>query len=562
MSAIDHFECKTTCFRRFVSLKRSMARLKCEGHEEQLLQAVQSRSSWQLLVVGNDNLQTQSSGLWILSPFIRSLLGSLQNLEESLLILPDFSHGDIRAAITIIEGRKKENSVISQRTKHLLETLGSDPLSRKLDLYAQENEEVTENNVEHQFRERFNSDRENEMLEDNIYDYEDVKFDHSDLENDSEMLEDIDLTEKREFKAEHSSLDGEESPKVEDLVEVNITVKEEVEVEEADGRLYCDHCQAHFASKPSLTAHTIAKHSDTVFRCDQCDFQTKWKASLRTHRNKIHSEKRDLTEESPRTVQAPETDGGLSNPSSMSEESPTTVQAPTAGSERNPASLSELLTVSHVWKYCQEFKCPSCDKEYSSRVHLVEHYRSKHEGIKYPCTQCEYQASRKSDLRTHVKNKHEGVRYPCPQCDHKATHLSHLKRHIHVKHGGTKFPCPWCEYQCSLKSRLDQHIASRHSQPEAVSTVIKEFKCPACSKEYTNKAHMLEHFRSKHEGIKYPCNQCEYQASHKSDLRTHVKNVHEGVRYPCPQCDFKATHVSHLKRHLQSRHKDVELPSV
>ena len=37
-------------------------------------------------------------------------------------------------------------------------------------------------------------------------------------------------------------------------------------------------------------------------------------------------------------------------------------------------------------------ECPECGTKYFDRSAMLRHYRSKHEGIKYPCNQCDFQA--------------------------------------------------------------------------------------------------------------------------------------------------------------------------
>ena len=66
-------------------------------------------------------------------------------------------------------------------------------------------------------------------------------------------------------------------------------------------------------------------------------------------------------------------------------------------------------------------QCPECGAGFTRKGSMMEHYRSKHEGIKYPCNQCDYQATTQSNLQTHIQSKHEGIKYPCNQCDYKAT---------------------------------------------------------------------------------------------------------------------------------------------
>ena len=79
-------------------------------------------------------------------------------------------------------------------------------------------------------------------------------------------------------------------------------------------------------------------------------------------------------------------------------------------------------------------ECPECGKEFTLKGDMRRHYRSKHEGIKYPCNQCDYQATQQGHLQTHIQSEHEGIRYPCNQCDHQATRKVYLQAHISAKH--------------------------------------------------------------------------------------------------------------------------------
>ena len=92
------------------------------------MEALQSRSPADLVILGADtSRRTHSDSLWIFSPLVRSLLGSLQTLQTSpLLILPDFSSEDIKTGLAVLEGRQGEDLVFNYKTRDLLETLGVD----------------------------------------------------------------------------------------------------------------------------------------------------------------------------------------------------------------------------------------------------------------------------------------------------------------------------------------------------------------------------------------------------------------------------------------------------
>ena len=108
-------------------------------------------------------------------------------------------------------------------------------------------------------------------------------------------------------------------------------------------------------------------------------------------------------------------------------------------------------------------KCPECGKVFTTKGSMVTHYRSVHEGIKYPCNLCDYQATTQGSLQTHIKSVHEGIKYACNQCDYQAKRQDNLQRHIQSVHEGIKYPCNQCDYQATQLGNLQTHIAAKHS---------------------------------------------------------------------------------------------------
>ena len=51
-------------------------------------------------------------------------------------------------------------------------------------------------------------------------------------------------------------------------------------------------------------------------------------------------------------------------------------------------------------------ECPECRKVFSLKANMLQHYRSVHQGIKYPCNQCDYQATKRGNLQKHIQRKH------------------------------------------------------------------------------------------------------------------------------------------------------------
>ena len=52
-------------------------------------------------------------------------------------------------------------------------------------------------------------------------------------------------------------------------------------------------------------------------------------------------------------------------------------------------------------------RCKTCEASFKNQQNLMQHFESKHEGIRYECTDCEYKATTKSNLRRHQRKYHE-----------------------------------------------------------------------------------------------------------------------------------------------------------
>ena len=103
-----------------------MMRVQSDHHSDHVLAALQNKKGCDILLIGNDNVSSHSDSLWILSPLVRSIIDSLGNIRDNLIILPDFSYEDIKTGLEITEGNKGQVLVFNSSTKHLLETLGVD----------------------------------------------------------------------------------------------------------------------------------------------------------------------------------------------------------------------------------------------------------------------------------------------------------------------------------------------------------------------------------------------------------------------------------------------------
>ena len=102
--------------------------------------------------------------------------------------------------------------------------------------------------------------------------------------------------------------------------------------------------------------------------------------------------------------------------------------------EKIKTKVKNRRTRTQISNVNKSTQCPECGAEFTTKGNMVTHYRSKHEGVKYPCDQCDYQATTQGSLQIHIQSKHEGIKYPCNQCDYQATQQSSLQTHITAKH--------------------------------------------------------------------------------------------------------------------------------
>ena len=109
------------------------------------------------------------------------------------------------------------------------------------------------------------------------------------------------------------------------------------------------------------------------YSCDQCDYKTKWKSSLKRHEDSVH--------------------GGVRYP------------------------------------------CDQCDHKATWKSNLKTHIDCVHGDVLYPCDQCDYKSNRKGHVKRHKHSVHKDLWHSCDQCEYKGTKKENLKTHINSVHG-------------------------------------------------------------------------------------------------------------------------------
>ena len=96
-------------------------------HKAHVLEALQNIPEVDIRIAGHSQERTSSDSLWMFSPLVRSIMDSVNNTEDLLMILPDFSCRDIKTALDLMTGNKREDLLVfNSTTRIILETLGVD----------------------------------------------------------------------------------------------------------------------------------------------------------------------------------------------------------------------------------------------------------------------------------------------------------------------------------------------------------------------------------------------------------------------------------------------------
>ena len=191
--------------------------------------------------------------------------------------------------------------------------------------------------------------------------------------------------------------------------------------------------------------------------------------------------------------------------------------------------FSEFMKYREHVENCQgekrQYKCThiNCNREYSQRSIMVQHYRSVHEDKPYLCNEgnCNHRYTSQKALKAHIKEHHKHMyKFQCPVCGqrflNRTQHNIHLTRHTNLKpYGclncksasfstsaqlsqhvsicmfGTVFRCKTCGKNFASQHTLKQHIVNKHQAPGL-------FNCDLCPKVYKQYASLYKHRRNHH----------------------------------------------------------------
>ncbi|KAG8456463.1 hypothetical protein GDO86_002301 [Hymenochirus boettgeri] len=197
----------------------------------------------------------------------------------------------------------------------------------------------------------------------------------------------------------------------------------------------------------------------------------------------------------------------------------------------------------------KRWKCPMCDKSYTSKYNLVTHILG-HSGIKpHACTRCGKLFKQLSHLHTHMLT-HQGTRpHKCHVCHKAFTQTSHLKRHM-MQHSEVKpYSCRICSRGFAYPSELKVHETKHESGRENI--------CVECGLDFPTLAQLKRHLTAHRGPVQYSCSECEKTFQYPSQLHNHMMK-HKDIRpHICSECGMEFVQPHHLKQHSLT-HKGVK----
>ena len=195
----------------------------------------------------------------------------------------------------------------------------------------------------------------------------------------------------------------------------------------------CIHCDYITNFKHALKRHAAARHKPEVFSCVECDYETTEGPYLEIHKSYFHGELKQEESDKSTDSNFDLVSDQLDKLLEESDEDNNTQDEENITNE----SLSEETMKSKDCPKLDSKQCPGCEKEFSSKYTMVNHFKSVHLGHKYSCQLCEAKYSSKQRLTQHMKDAfvHTGQRQSCTHCNATYSTQETLKRHVKAKHG-------------------------------------------------------------------------------------------------------------------------------
>ncbi|KAA0710108.1 Zinc finger protein 687b [Triplophysa tibetana] len=247
--------------------------------------------------------------------------------------------------------------------------------------------------------------------------------------------------------------------------------------------------------------------------------------------------------------------------------SPGTTLTQPSPARRGPQSPQALMPLpckkGEALQY-NNFKCPECQAQFSSKAELVTHFQqiratpnstcmlcsppmmlpnwcsvSAHQRIHkhrapHVCPECGG-TGRQATFQTHLEEAclhfARRIGYRCSSCQVVFGGLNSIKSHIQTAHCEVFHKCPNCPMAFKSAQSAQSHITSQHPTLTAAQAKMI-YKCVMCDTVFTQKPLLYMHFDThlaKQKVHVFKCPDCTKLYAQKGSMMEHIKTIHRGL---------------------------------
>ncbi|XP_051519623.1 zinc finger protein 687b isoform X2 [Myxocyprinus asiaticus] len=247
--------------------------------------------------------------------------------------------------------------------------------------------------------------------------------------------------------------------------------------------------------------------------------------------------------------------------------SPGTASSQPSPARRGPQSPQALMPLpckkGEALQY-NNFKCPECQAQFSSKAELVTHFQqiratpnstcmlcsppmmlpnwcsvSAHQRIHkhrspHVCPECGGTA-RQATFQTHLEEAclhfARRIGYRCSSCQVVFGGLNSIKSHIQTAHCEVFHKCPNCPMAFKSAQSAQGHITSQHPTLTAAQAKMI-YKCVMCDTVFTQKPLLYMHFDThlaKQKVHVFKCPDCTKLYAQKGSMMEHMKTAHRAL---------------------------------
>ena len=184
----------------------------------------------------------------------------------------------------------------------------------------------------------------------------------------------------------------------------------------------CYECDYQATTQLNLNRHIQSQHEGIKYPCDQCDYQGTTQGNLNRHIQSSHKRTGEFT----KNLKVNEIGEGPQMKREEIEEAEEIPESNLDTIEQEKIEISEEQRKEGKERKekrtrnqgTRSGQCPDCEAVFYNKHTMMRHYKSVHEGIKYPCNECDYEATLRSNLKNHMEAMHGNNILTCYQCDY------------------------------------------------------------------------------------------------------------------------------------------------